>query len=145
MKQYFLGCGLVGIFSAILLAAYLMGSSFLKLLSIEDNQKYNGIAPVVMGIIAIVLFSIWLDKKELKIGFIKSGLMFPAVILLTGALCGSLASWMINGKLHEFVDWFIKPFYWLTVIGVPASLIVGAAYYFIRKRLQKIPVKVKIK
>ena len=139
MKRYFLGCGLVGIVSAVLLAAYLLGPYFFNLLSVEVNQKYYGFAPVLVGVVAIVLFSMWLDKKVFEPSFIKSGRLMPGFILLSGAISGSMASWVINGKLHEFVDWFVKPLYWLTVIGVPASLVVGTVYYFVRHRMRKIP------
>lgn len=136
MKRYFLGCGLVGIVSAVLLAAYLLGPYFFTLLSVEDNQKYYGFAPVLMGVVTIIMFSMWLDKKVAKQSFLKSGLLLPAAILISGALSGSMASWIINGKFHEFVDWFVKPLYWLTVIGVPASLLVGTVYFFIRTKMR---------
>ncbi len=137
MKQYFLGYGILGICCAFFVAAYFMGPYFFEFFSITDHQKFSSIAPVAIGILAIVVVSIFFDMKKLKFSFLNSGLLLPTAIYLTGAISGSLASWVINGEMDSVYAWFVKPLYWLTLLGVPASLVVGAVYFLIRTKFRR--------
>ncbi|MCR9204362.1 MAG: hypothetical protein NXH75_07290 [Halobacteriovoraceae bacterium] len=87
-----------------------------------------------------------LDKRANQNGV--NGLqrvLYSTPIFISGVLAGCLLNFFINGSpfsssfgpWHEFFDWFIKPAYWLGVIGVPCSLFVGLVSFLTHKAIKK--------
>lgn len=99
--------------------------------------------PVIIGPLVSLIVAYVLDRKyesynssDKKLGPTKA-IMWSPIIFMSGVLVGSLVNLFINGRpfsggfgfYHEFFDWFIKPTYWLSLVGIPCSFGVGAISY----------------
>lgn len=127
--MYFRFVSIFGLISAFFVALVILEKSFLSLVT-----KGGGAFPIILGSITCFLCGFLLDRKLLgKETTWKSKIFYSPVIFLSGVLIGCLLNFLINAKTFNsissmgdsFFDWFVKPAFWLSYIGIPASLIVG--------------------
>lgn len=138
-NHYYLVGTFFGLILALIIGYSIMGKNLWELMfSIE---KYNGFIPIMLGALATLATSYIFDKKIKKDSFFIKGLLIPSLIFLSGALIGCLVNSININKEFEtgsqFFDYVIKPLFWLTYIGFPASWALGAAYFFANKNLVK--------
>ena len=131
-KNYFLFGTLIGILFAYIIGYLIIGSNFDKMLRLDS--KYNGLLPIIAGIVSAVVTAIYFDRKKTTEPFLKTALIWPATIFVFGSLIGCWANFVINGQFQDFFSWFLKPVYWLAVVGLPLSLIIGLSYFLFAKR-----------
>jgi hypothetical protein len=124
---------LIGILLEFIVSYSIMGRSLLSLLVIED--KFNGLGPITIGIVVTTLTAVWFDFQSRSEKFFLRGMLFPFIIFISGVFSGALANYYFNGSPQTFFDWFIKPIYWLCLIGSPLSIILGMIIFFIRSNL----------
>lgn len=131
-KNYFLIGTFIGILFACVIGYLIMGSNFHGMLKMDS--KYNGVLPILCGVVSAIVAGIYFDRKKVTTPFLKSALILPATIFVFGSLIGCLANFIINGQLQDFFSWFVKPIYWLVVVGLPSSLIIGSTYFLFTKK-----------
>lgn len=134
---YFRGLCSFGLVCVVIVGYGIMGKSLFALFS--EGLLF----PVILGPVVSLLVAYLLDRKyESNNSLDKSlsptrAIMWSPVIFMSGVLAGSLINLFVNGKpfgnsfgfYHEFFDWFIKPTYWLSLVGIPCSFGVGVISY----------------
>lgn len=132
-NNYFYFGTLIGLLIAAITGYSIMGKSFFEM--IFSFSKYNGIIPVFGAVWTTLIMARWCDKNITRHGFLYRGLVIPIFIFSIGAITGSALNLMnMSGDLSlklQLFDYFIKPIYWLGLIGLPATLIVGSAWYVV--------------
>ncbi len=127
MKNYFLKGTILGLVSAALVASLIMEEGFLDLWSNEG--KYFGAIVILVGALASIGAGLFFDLRFQSPQFLLAALVFPPIIFISGALVGSLANFAVNGHFVDAYDWFVKPLFWLAVVGLPLSMIIGSFYF----------------
>lgn len=134
-KNYFLVGTLTGILFANVTSYLIAGSNFYDFFS--NDSKYAGAPPIVIGVFSAIIAGVYFDRMKPATGFLKTALILPAIIFFLGAVIGCLVNFVLNGQLQDFFSWFVKPMYWLVIIGLPLSLFFGSAYFFLSKKLRR--------
>lgn len=135
-RNYFLIGTSFGLIAALGVAAWIMKDAFWDLLSIVPSQKYYGFLPIFVGAAGSLAIGFFADKKFSNAPLLARTLVIPLLIFMTGAVAGSVASWLMNEPSNPF-DYFVKPIYWLSLIGAPLSLVVGLSYFGLNKVVQR--------
>lgn len=129
---YFYG-SLIGLVIATITAYAIMGKNFTEMLF--SFSKYNGFIPLVAGAWSVLIMARWCDKTIQRHTLIYKGIIIPIFIFSIGAITGSLINLMNVSSAQPFTpqafDYFVKPIYWLGLIGLPATIIVGIGHYFV--------------
>ncbi len=131
-RKYFLGVAIFGLIAALGVAFFIMGHSFLDLLSIQSSQfeKYNGIVPVIAGSSATIATGIYFDRNFLNIHWFPKTLLIPVVIFLSGTVVGTFVNYVLNGLQNsDSASYFTKPLMVLTLYGVPCAMAVGIIFF----------------
>lgn len=132
-KNYYFYGSLLGLVIAAITGFSIMGKHFIEMLT--SFSKYNGFIPALAGAWVVLIVARWCDKTIQSKTFLYRGLVIPIFIFSTGAVTGSLLNLMNVNTTQAFfpqiIDYFIKPIYWLGLIGLPATIIVGIGYYFV--------------
>lgn len=130
-KNYYLILAALGLFLMIPVAFVLGGRGMMLLFLSYLPQIATGCAWALF--IGYRLDRLFLGKTQsLAFTIVSSTCIFAS-----GALIGSTANVLLSSRIfdspvgigNEVFDWFVKPIYWLYVIGIPCSLLVGAVYY----------------
>lgn len=131
-KHYYFYGSLVGLLIAIITAYSIMGKSFTDMLF--SFSKFNGFIPIIAGAWTVLLIARWCDKTVQSQNMLYKGIIIPVFIFSVGVITGSLLNLMNANPeqtfANNFIDYFFKPVYWLGLIGLPATIIVGLGYYF---------------
>ena len=142
--NYFVILALIGVVLEFLMAWSIMGTSLMMFW--EDTQK-NASAPIFVGILGTLLGAIALDHGQFfKKNLIKKIFLGTPIVFLSGAVLGCLANFFHSANLsnpyfgywNEIVDWLLKPLYWLLIIGLPSSLVIGVLYGASYLKLKKV-------
>lgn len=131
-NYYFLG-SLLGLVIAAITAYSIMGKHFPEMMF--SFSKFNGFIPIFAGIWTIIIIAKWCDRTIQSQNFFYKGIVMPIFIFSSGAITGSLLNLMNIAGDRPFApqafDYFIKPIYWLGLIGLPAAIIVGCAWFVV--------------
>ncbi len=131
-KNYYFFGSLLGLVIAAITAYAIMDKQFFQLMF--SFSKYNGFIPIFAGIWTVIIVAKWCDKTIQRQSLLYKGVVIPIFIFSSGAITGSLLNLMnMSGEASfasQAFDYFIKPIYWLGLIGLPAAIIVGIGYYF---------------
>lgn len=131
-KNYYFFGSLLGLVIAAITAYAIMDKQFFQLMF--SFSKYNGFIPIFAGIWTVIIVAKWCDKTIQRQTLLYKGVVIPIFIFSSGAITGSLLNLMnMSGEASfasQAFDYFIKPIYWLGLIGLPAAIIVGIGYYF---------------
>lgn len=139
--MYFRSLTIFGLISALGVGFFILRTSLLSLLG-----KGGASIPVLVG--AMTCFGVGFLMDKLASQKEVNGLqrvLYSTPIFISGVLTGCLLNFFINGNPfnssfgigEEFFDWFIKPAYWLGIIGVPCSLFVGLVSFLTHKAIKK--------
>ena len=134
-KNYFLAGAALG-FILILICTFGFGQSLLnQLFSLEG---YNSLVPVFCGVLTSFLLAFIFDRMIKKHIYVFSGLLLPSLIFVVGVAVGSVIN-LINYNpeylvLSPFDKYVFTPFFWLTLMGLPCSWVVGTIYYLVYNR-----------
>lgn len=132
-KNYYFFGSLLGLVIAGITAYAIMDKHFFQMMF--SFSKYNGFIPIFAGIWTVIIVAKWCDKTIQRQNFFYKGIVIPIFIFSTGAITGSLLNLMNMSGDQAFAsqafDYFIKPIYWLGLIGLPAAIIVGIGHYFV--------------
>lgn len=128
-KNYYLIGYLLGLICAFSLGAYIGGKHFFGMFMIQD--KYNGLAPLLFGLVCGLILSLVFDRKQPKKGYLFQGLIFPLSILIFTTVTGCGMNFIVNGNGIDFVSWVVKPGYWVLIFGIPSCIVVSGLYYAI--------------
>ncbi len=136
MKKYYMGLAFFGTVAELVVALGITG-----LRSLEEVQW----SPFLGGFILSVLVAIaatfstaeYLSRQPYSAKLFPRLVFNPFLIFVSGVLGGVIVNFIYQGLIlsseialvDNFHSWFIKPFYWLMVIGGPASILVGLIYY----------------
>ena len=117
---------------AAITAYYIMGKTFTGMIF---TTKFNGIIPIGIGTWTVILIARWCDKNIQSNHVFYKGMIIPIFIFSIGVITGCLLN-LMNASGHQtfaanFFDYFFKPVYWLGLIGLPATAIIGLGHYFI--------------
>jgi len=133
-KNYYFFGSLLGLVIAGITAYTIMDKHFFQM--VFSFTKYNGFIPIFAGIWTVIIVAKWCDKTIQSQTLLYKGIVIPIFIFSSGAITGSLLNLMnVSGEsafAAQAIDYFIKPIYWLGLIGLPAAIIVGIGYYFMR-------------
>ena len=132
-KHYYFYGSLIGLVIAAITAYSIMGKNFPKM--VLSFSEFNGFIPIVAGAWTVLLIARWCDKTIQSQNVIYKGIVIPVFIFSVGAITGSLLN-LMNSAAHQsfaanFMDYFFKPVFWLGLIGLPATIIVGLGHYFV--------------
>lgn len=131
-KNYYFFGSLLGLVIAAITAYAIMDKQFFQLMF--SFSKYNGFIPIFAGIWTVIIVAKWCDKTIQRQTLLYKGVVIPIFIFSSGAITGSLLNLMnMSGEASfasQAFDYFIKPIYWLGLIGLPAAIIVGIGYFF---------------
>ncbi len=131
-KNYYFFGSLLGLVIAAITAYAIMDKHFFQMMF--SFSKYNGFIPIFAGIWTVIIVAKWCDKTIQRQTLLYKGVVIPIFIFSSGAIIGSLLNLMnMSGEAafaSQAFDYFIKPIYWLGLIGLPAAIIVGIGYYF---------------
>jgi hypothetical protein len=131
---YFVRGTLIGLVVAFAIGYLIAGKHFLLFFTI--SEKFNGGVPILAGAIDSLLIAYVLDRRTKLTGLFYSGVFVPVIIFLSGAVVGAILSTAVNSHTQlDILSWFVKPIYWLALIGVPAAIAVGLVYYSIDRNL----------
>ena len=112
---------------AALVGYSVMGNSFFDLFAIKG--KYYGLYPILIGVFATLAAGVFFDRKSWGQSFVSAGLIIPPLVFLFGAVAGTLSNYAFNGEARDAFDWLGKPMYWLSLVGLPLSIIIGSFYF----------------
>jgi hypothetical protein len=135
-KNYFLVGTALGCILILLISNFGFGQSLLnQLFSLEG---YNSAVPVFCGALTSFFLAFILDRLIKKHIYIFSGLLLPSLVFVAGVAVGSAVN-LINYNpeylvLSPFDRYVFTPFFWLTIMGLPSSWVVGTVYYLIYNR-----------
>ena len=145
MKKYYLGLAFFGLVAELVVAVGITG-----LRSFEDVQW----SPFLGGFILSILIAIavtfttaeYVSRQPYSMSILSRLTFNPFLIFVSGVLAGVLVNFIYQGLILDpeagvadnFHTWFIKPFYWLMLIGGPSSIVVGLVYYPLSFVLEKI-------
>lgn len=136
MKKYYLGLAFFGLIAELVVALGITG-----LQSVEDlkwSPFLGGFLLSLLTGIATTLFTAeYVARQPYSAGTVSKMLFNPLLIFISGVLGGVLVNFVYQGLMldygagfyNNFHAWFIKPFYWLLLIGAPASIVVGVIYF----------------
>jgi hypothetical protein len=142
MSRPFFKLALFGLACEVLMAWAIMGQHLWQMFDLSLNAKFGvGMhVTVLTGIAATLGSAAWLDQRGIPPG--RSLIPGSVLIFMAGTIAGSAANFLIQGVLVEalwgnrelylgnaFYNWFVKPAYWLTLLGTPASLLVGTVFW----------------
>lgn len=130
-KHYYFYGSLLGLVIAAITAYSIMGKSFTKMAF--SFTEFNGFIPIVAGAWTVLLIARWCDKTIQSQNLIYKGIVIPIFIFSVGAITGCLLN-LMNSSANQtfsanFIDYFVKPIYWIGLIGLPATIIVGLGHY----------------
>ncbi|MES2803133.1 MAG: hypothetical protein V4654_11615 [Bdellovibrionota bacterium] len=132
-KNYYFFGSLLGLLIAAITAYSIMGNNFFQMMF--SFTKYNGFIPIFAGIWTVIIVAKWCDRTIQSQTLLYKGVVIPVFIFSSGAITGSLLNLMNMTRDGAFTsqafDYFIKPIYWLGLIGLPAAIIVGIGYYVV--------------
>lgn len=117
----------MGLVCAILVAAVIMEKGFSQLWA--NDGKYFGTPVILMGSLVSVFSGFFFDQRFKAPGFLLAAIVFPPIIFISGALVGCISNFAINGNFADAYDWFVKPLFWLAVVGLPFSIVIGSFYF----------------
>jgi hypothetical protein len=136
MKKYYMGLAFFGIVTELVVAVGITG-----LRSIEEVQW----SPFLGGFILSVLSAIaatfstadYLSRQPYSVKLFPRLVFNPFLIFVSGVVASVIVNFFYQGLLlnsdlgiaENFHSWFIKPFYWIMLIGGPFSIAVGLIYY----------------
>lgn len=127
IKNFFLIGTLSGLLMVYLIGYLILSKNFL------DYFDFNGVLTMTAGSGVTILAAIYFDKKKINKNYFISALILPPFIFLLGTTFGCLLNFILNGKFQDFYSWFVKPFYWMSIVGIPLSMILGTISYLIFK------------
>lgn len=138
MKNYFFNLSIVGIITEFLIAAIILKGVFWDLVKFNNSAISICIyLSLILGAMATIITARVLDRSDWKNNHLKAMIPAPVIIFLVGIIVGSLVSYVGHSILVErgglfshsnFNNYFNKPVYWFSLIGVPCCLILGGLY-----------------
>ncbi len=136
MKKYYMGLAFFGLITELVVALGITG-----LQSVEDlkwSPFLGGFLLSLLTGIATTLFTAeYVSRQPYSASTVSKMLFNPLLIFVSGVLGGVLVNFVYQGLIldsaagisNNFHTWFIKPFYWLMLIGAPASIVVGVIFF----------------
>ncbi len=92
---------------------------------------------LLTGIAATLYTAEYVSRQPYSAGTVSKMLFNPFLIFVSGVVAAVLVNFIYQGLIlnseaglsDNFHAWFIKPFYWLMLIGAPASIVTGVIYF----------------
>jgi hypothetical protein len=135
IKHYYKIVAIFGLFCALGLSFFLLGSYVKTLFSLHD--KFHSLMPIISGMATTLIVAVMLDIKKNKshqdITFWKGALVYPLIIYLSGVAVGSIFNCALNAQSFVEISDYLKATFALIVFGVPSALIVGVLVYAVHK------------
>ncbi|MBC7714661.1 MAG: hypothetical protein H7177_15045 [Rhizobacter sp.] len=141
-KNYFLFVAVIGLIGVVLVAYAIFGFSFVNMLSITVNQyeKYNGLAPILAGMLIPAAAGFYCDKKYINVHWFPRIFIIPVFIYLSGVVVGVGTNFLVNGLNSSDPMAYVKsPALVLTMYGVPCAMLVGIICYLIVQPVSVLP------
>ncbi len=144
MREYYRGLATFGIICELSVALGLTGISTLH--DLRWTPFLIGfILSLFTGIIATFIFAEFVSQQPHSTRTFSRVIFNPLLIFTCGIFSGVIVNFLYQGLLlnsdqnfmSNFHIWFVKPFYWLMLIGAPASLVVGMVYFPLNIASQK--------
>lgn len=129
--HYFFKATLTSLFIMWAMVYLIMGNAFWDLLSLK---KDGALLPIFVGIITALVMALIADKNQENFATQKrASFVIPPLIFVTALFMGSLTNFLYQANwthsiTNEFMDWFVKPTYWLFLLGLPLSLVLGFSF-----------------
>ncbi len=133
MKNYYINLAIFGIFLELVLIEWMIGLHLKKLLENFRIDQLPFLFAIIVGLSIKIYLGYQFDKKGHAIN-LKQTLIRAFFIFVCGVFAGSMANvifiigFSTQTFFNDFFDYGIKPLYWLSVVGIPASVIVGLIY-----------------
>ena len=148
-KKYFLTLAMVGICFEFFIAYLVLGRAFISMINIFQNPKFavGVIISIICGTFTTIYTGRNFSKEIEKIGLFTFFIFAPVSIFISGVFVGSILNFVFNFVFNfesfsflykYFWDFFVKPFYWLVIIGVPVCLVLNVLQFSFFKIKQKI-------
>ena len=95
----------------------------------------SAVLPYLLGGM-ITLISAWLCDSFVSNSklFLKTTIL-PSLIFSVGCIAGLLTNTFQNGA--DFRSFFVKPLFWLTIFGLPLTILIGNFWYSIHFIFQR--------
>ena len=125
----FLGANLIGFF-----VFYSFGGTNQGVKFFNFYLTFNGLIPILVATSACCGISYAVDKKYGPPAALFIALVNPLIIMISSVIIGCMTNYLINTDFSDFFAWFVKPLYWISFFGVPASIISSFLYWLVYKR-----------
>lgn len=146
MRVYYLRLAIIGLVAEFILAWIIMGKYLFQMFDLSFKDFTWTMYPITLiGILSTLGMAKFLDTKQVPVKWTTPAAM---IIYLSGIIPAAVINFVLNGLIlsshftgfgNAFFDWFIKPMYWGSVIGIPASLALGSFYqisHLLMKRIR---------
>jgi hypothetical protein len=149
-NNYYFGLAIFGLVCEAVVAISILRTSLYQLLNLP------GIVVISMGIGVTLYAGYFLDQKKTSIHWSKIIFFNPYFIFLVGALAGVTSNYVVAliyelalGRSDKlFIPYWVKPAYWILLVGSICVPFVGATYFLIVKlvkpRLDNKRIKLRI-